>query len=96
MAVSVPWLRLSTFLLNFGVVDVWAGAGPSLTSHPTRGIFSSQILMVALVEATTSAFSPLGHGLAKVTPFKEALHSDTATDIAPILDPTEAIPRPAL
>lgn len=82
MAVSVPWLRLSTFLLNFRVVGVWAGAGPSLTSHLTRGIFSSQILMVALVEATTSAYSPLGRGIAKVTPFKEVLHNDTATDIA--------------
>lgn len=82
MAVSIPWLRLSTFLLNFHVVGVWAGAGPSLTSHLAMGIFSSLILMVALVEATTSAYSPLGHGLAKVTPFKEVLRNDTAPDIA--------------
>lgn len=81
MAVSIPWLRLSTFFLNFGYVGVWAGAGPSLSRHLTRGIFSSQILMVALVEATTSAYSPLGRGIAKVTPSKEVLRHDTATDI---------------
>lgn len=82
MAVSVPWLRLSTFLLNFHVVGVWAGAGPSLTSQLAMGMFSSQILMVALVEATTSAYSPLGHGIAKVTPSKEVLRNDIAPDIA--------------
>lgn len=72
MAVSIPWLRLSTFLLNFHVVGVWAGAGPSLTSHLAMGIFSSLILMVALVEATTSALQPTGTRTSKSHTFQRS------------------------